>query len=75
MLDAGCGNGKNLPAANEVGFGLGLDFSTSLVAICRTRGLEVGAADALALPVRSEVMEGGKPRPFRRHSNNPLTAL
>jgi SAM-dependent methyltransferase len=50
ILDVGCGNGKNLPACDEVGVGVGCDISSSLVGICRSRGFEVAVADAMTLP-------------------------
>ena len=55
VADVGCGNGKNAPiVASRGGFAVGCDFSAGLLDICaEERGLEVFAADATCLPVRS----------------------
>lgn len=57
VADVGCGNGKNLPACNQVGLGIGLDISVELVRICRQRHFEVAAADAMAIPLRSGMFD------------------
>lgn len=57
IADVGCGNGKNLPACNQVGFGIGSDFSTQLVRICRANHLEALCADCLCLPYRTSCFD------------------
>ena len=39
--DIGCGNGKNIPACNEVGLGIGYDISIELVKICPSKKCHV----------------------------------
>ena len=51
--DMGCGNGKNLPACNAVGFGIGCDLSGALVQITASLGFETAVADVVRLPFRS----------------------
>lgn len=42
LLDAGCGNGRNLLRANELGFdATGFDICPEFVHICKSRGLRV----------------------------------
>jgi len=42
LLDAGCGNGRNMLYANELGFqSVGFDECEEFVAICKGRGLHV----------------------------------
>ena len=56
--DIGCGNGKNLPACNSVGFGVGCDISVGLATIASTeRLLEVPVADIMKLPYKSELFD------------------
>lgn len=50
-LDAGCGNGKNMPRSAGA---IGLEISDQLVKLCRNKGLQVVQADGLALPFRDE---------------------
>ena len=57
IVDVGCGNGKNLPACDEVGFGVGCDISSSLIQICRQRGFEVAVADAMILPYKTDAFD------------------
>eukprot|EP01051_Picozoa_sp_SAG22_P013053 SAG22_NODE_1420_length_4465_cov_7.857994_3_plen_344_part_00 len=54
IADCGCGNGKNLPACDDInhGLGIGADFSRELVRICARRGREALAGDATNLPYR-----------------------
>mmetsp|Transcript_34306 Transcript_34306/g.89526 ORF Transcript_34306/g.89526 Transcript_34306/m.89526 type:complete len:259 (+) Transcript_34306:89-865(+) len=53
VADIGCGNGKNMPACESVGFAIGSDFSVKLLEICRERKFEVFAADCTAVPLRT----------------------
>mmetsp|Transcript_17352 Transcript_17352/g.22704 ORF Transcript_17352/g.22704 Transcript_17352/m.22704 type:complete len:277 (-) Transcript_17352:18-848(-) len=56
--DIGCGNGKNLPACNSVGVGVGCDISVGLATIASTaRNLEVPVADIMNLPYRSAIFD------------------
>eukprot|EP00516_Mucochytrium_quahogii_P006195 CAMPEP_0203760512 /NCGR_PEP_ID=MMETSP0098-20131031/13781_1 /ASSEMBLY_ACC=CAM_ASM_000208 /TAXON_ID=96639 /ORGANISM=" , Strain NY0313808BC1" /LENGTH=407 /DNA_ID=CAMNT_0050654095 /DNA_START=154 /DNA_END=1377 /DNA_ORIENTATION=+ len=55
--DIGCGNGKNLPACNSVGYGIGCDFSSSLVDISAGQGFEAFVADNLHLPFRDGIFD------------------
>lgn len=55
--DIGCGNGKNIPACNQVGVGIGCDLSSELVKISVSMGAEAHVADALALPYRDNVFD------------------
>lgn len=55
--DIGCGNGKNIPACNEVGLGIGYDISIELCKICRGMGFEVTVGDTMTLPYRDGVFD------------------
>lgn len=60
VLDVGCGNGKYGVFAKENELPLhvvGMDFSSSLAAICAERGLEACCADNLAIPFRNELFD------------------
>ena len=58
VVDVGCGNGKNMPEVEaRGGFVAGCDFSVGLLNICAERGLEVFAADAVCLPLRSSAFD------------------
>jgi O-antigen chain-terminating methyltransferase len=49
VLDLGCGRGEFLEAMREAGVAArGIELSGELVALCRSKGLEVEAADLLA---------------------------
>lgn len=51
--DLGCGNGKNLPACNKRGFGIGCDISGALAEIASSRpGHEAAVSDILRLSFR-----------------------
>eukprot|EP00038_Savillea_parva_P009126 m.181433 g.181433 ORF g.181433 m.181433 type:complete len:711 (+) comp15256_c0_seq1:102-2234(+) len=70
--DIGCGNGKNLPACNAVGMGIGCDLSEALVRICRDRGFEVATADAMVLPYRNETFDATLSIAVMHHLSSPL---
>lgn len=55
--DIGCGNGKNIPACNDMGYTIGCDLSIELIKICSSLNFEVGVADVMTLPYRSEVFD------------------
>jgi alkylated DNA repair protein alkB family protein 8 len=55
--DLGCGNGKNIPACCEKGYGIACDFSKGLAKICGSLGFEVAVADCMTLPYRSGIFD------------------
>lgn len=56
--DIGCGNGKNIFVINKSGgFGIGCDFSSSLVGICKQASMEVFVGDATGLPYRDSIFD------------------
>lgn len=59
ILDAGCGNGKNMCYLSMNGFEnvTGCDFSTSLVDICKSKSLNVIEANILSLPFEDNSFE------------------
>jgi len=58
LLDAGCGNGKNMIYANELGYKThGIDFSNKLVKICVEKGLDVKQCDILAIETEQDTKE------------------
>lgn len=51
VLDAGCGNGKNMIYLQDKGISVkGIDFSEKLLQICRNKKLDVEEADIRNLP-------------------------
>ncbi|KAG1693946.1 Alkylated DNA repair protein alkB 8 [Nymphon striatum] len=56
VLDVGCGNGKYLVGYPSL-IKIGTDRSEGLLKICSERGFEVFAAEMLALPVRSCIVD------------------
>ena len=51
VLDAGCGNGKNMIYLQNKGISVkGIDFSEKLLQICRNKNLDVEEADIRHLP-------------------------
>lgn len=51
VLDAGCGNGKNMIYLQNKGISVkGIDFSEKLLQICRNKNLDVEEADIRQLP-------------------------
>lgn len=49
VLDAGCGNGKNMGIRNDLQF-VGIDTSENLLKICRERGFNVKASNIKSVP-------------------------
>ena len=48
LLDAGCGNGKNMIYANNIGYDtIGFDISNELLNICKKKNLKVYYSDVL----------------------------
>lgn len=59
VLDLAAGNGRHGMVAAKAGAKVvGLDFSRSLLAFARERGLDVVQADARALPLRAGAFDG-----------------
>jgi tRNA (uracil-5-)-methyltransferase TRM9 len=51
VLDAGCGNGKNMIYMNKRNINtIGIDFSTKLLDVCKNKSLNVQEADIRYLP-------------------------
>ncbi len=58
ILDAGCGNGKNMVyLQNEDHIVKGVDFSESLLDICKKKSLDVEYADIRKLPYEDETFD------------------
>lgn len=53
VLDAGCGNGKNMLIRTDIDF-IGCDMSENLLSICRERCLRVVHANIKSLPFENE---------------------
>lgn len=52
VLDIGCGNGKNMLYRADINM-IGVEYSNTLVKICKSRNLQVVQGDARSLPFRS----------------------
>lgn len=51
ILDAGCGNGKNMVYLKNKGYSVkGIDFSNKLLQVCKDKNLDVEEADIRSLP-------------------------
>lgn len=57
IADVGCGNGKYLRHANGARV-IGFDLSMHLLQICARQGFQVVNADALAIPLKNESVDG-----------------
>jgi len=58
ILDAGCGNGKNMVYLQNEGHTVkGIDFSNSLLNICKEKSLDVEYADIKKLPYKNETFD------------------
>ncbi|QKF94565.1 putative tRNA methyltransferase 9-like protein [Fadolivirus algeromassiliense] len=57
ILDAGCGNGKNMLYRTDLRF-IGCDTSESLLNICRDKGLDVVNANIKSLPFEDNLFDG-----------------
>ena len=58
ILDAGCGNGKNMAYLQNEGHTInGIDFSDSLLDICREKSLNVQNSDIRNLPFQDETYD------------------
>jgi len=55
VLDAGCGNGKNMKYFQKKCTIQGFDKSANLVSICREKGFQVREGDVLSIPFPSEM--------------------
>lgn len=53
VLDAGCGNGKNMQIRKSIDI-IGCDLSETLLEICRDKGLNVVKANIIDLPFKNE---------------------
>lgn len=56
ILDAGCGNGKNMQIRNDLKY-IGCDISDSLLNICKTKGLNVVNANIKSLSFQSDFFD------------------
>lgn len=56
LLDAGCGNGKNMLVKNR-GSCIGFDFCESNNQICRRKGLDVSTINIKTIPYRDSVFD------------------
>jgi len=57
ILDIGCGNGKNMFYRTDLNF-KGIDLSEKLVAICKSKGLDVIEGTMTSLPYESDFFDG-----------------
>lgn len=57
LLDAGCGNGKNMLAKNKGINCIGFDFCESNNKICNKKGLDVSTINIKTIPYRDSVFE------------------
>ncbi|KAK3247971.1 hypothetical protein CYMTET_42545 [Cymbomonas tetramitiformis] len=76
--DLGCGNGKNLPACNAIGVGLGSDVSLPLVEIAANQsrdGCEVAVADVVDLPYRTGAFDAALCIAVLHHISTPARRL
>jgi alkylated DNA repair protein alkB family protein 8 len=53
VLDAGCGNGKNMQIRKSIDI-IGCDLSETLLEICKDKGLNVVKANIIDLPFKNE---------------------
>lgn len=57
LIDIGCGNGKYL-SSNPATLKIGCDRSNGLLKVCRERQFNVFQCDCLAVPIKSNSMDG-----------------
>ena len=57
VLDAGCGNGKNIKYFQEKCNIMGFDYCSNLVSICKQRGYNVFEANILDIPLENETFD------------------
>jgi SAM-dependent methyltransferase len=57
VLDAGCGNGKNIKYFQEKCNIMGFDYCSNLVSICKKRGYNVFEANILDIPLEDETFD------------------
>lgn len=58
VLDAGCGNGKNMIYMEKQNINIvGIDFSTKLLDICKSKSLNVQEADIRILPYNDNTFD------------------
>jgi SAM-dependent methyltransferase len=57
ILDAGCGNGKNIKYFNNQTNIIGFDKSSQLVEICKNQNFNVIQGDILNIPFESEIFD------------------
>ena len=56
LLDAGCGNGKNMLVKNNINY-IGFDFSESNNKICKKKGLDVSTINIKKIPFRDNIFD------------------
>ena len=56
VLDAGCGNGKNMNIRDDLNF-IGIDTSENLLKICQERGLNVKMSNIKSIPFESNYFD------------------
>ena len=56
LLDAGCGNGKNMLIKNNIN-SIGFDFSEGNNLICKQKGLDVSTINIKTIPFRDSVFD------------------
>ena len=57
VLDAGCGNGKNIKYFQEKCNIMGFDYCSNLVSICKQRSYNVFEANILDIPLEDETFD------------------
>ena len=57
VLDAGCGNGKNIKYFNEKCKIIGIDNCPGLIELCKEKGFEVYEADIKNIPFENNIFD------------------